>query len=178
VSAPPRLARLALLAAVAATVGCARQPAAPPPCPRPAILDGAQTLERRTGPGPADFAWRATLTGIGGGCRYDSEGVQLRYTLDLAIVPGPRGGAGRDGPLELPWFVAVVDPSGAVIDKQTFTHRAEAPPGPGPRVASEQIEQRIAGVGPAEGPAWRIYFGFEVDPEEGLRRLRERGARP
>jgi len=89
-------------------------------------------------------------------------------------VPGPRGGVGRDGPLELPWFVAVVDPSGAVIDKQTFTYRAEAPPGPGPRVTSEQIEQRIAGVAPAEGPGWRIYFGFEVDPEEGLRRLRER----
>jgi hypothetical protein len=169
-----RLVRLALLAAVAATTGCARQPAAPPPCPRPAILDGAQTLERRSGPGPADFAWRATLTGVDGGCRYDAEGVQLRYVLDMAIVPGPGSSAQRDASIELAWFVAVMDPNGAVVDKRTFTVRSEPPAGPGPRVVREELEQRIAGVAPAEGPGWRIYFGFEVDPEEGLRRLRER----
>lgn len=169
-----RFAGLALLAPIAFAAGCARQPPAPPPCPRPAILDGAQTLERRTGAGPTEFAWRATLTGIGGGCRYDAEGVQLRYTLDMAIVPGPASRTARDAPIELPWFVAVIDPTGAVIDKRTFTLRTEPPAGPGPSLAREELEQRIAGVGPAEGPAWRIYFGFEVDPEEGLRRLRER----
>lgn len=169
-----RLGRIVLLATIAASAGCARQAPAPLPCPRPAILDGAQTLERRTGPGPADFAWRATMTGIGGGCRYDGDGVQLRFELDLAIVPGPQGVRGRGEPLELPWFVAVVDPNGAVIDKSTFTTTGPAPEGPGPRLVTERLEQRIAGVGPGEGPAWRIYLGFEVDPEEGLRRLRER----
>ncbi len=171
---PTRLAPLAAVLAIAASAGCARQPPAPQPCPKPAILDGAQTLERRTGPGATDFAWRATLTGIGGGCRYTGDGVELRYTLDMAIVPGPASARGTAARLELPWFVAVVDPSGTVIDKQSFTSSIEQPQGPGPRLASERIEQRIAGVGPGEGPAWRIYFGFEVDPEEGLRRLRER----
>lgn len=166
--------RIALLLAIATVAGCSRQPPAPLPCPRPAILDGAQTLERRTGPAPADFAWRATLTGIGGGCRYDGEGVQLRFALDMAIVPGPPAARAGVRTLELPWFVAVIDPSGAVVDKQTFTTTGEVPEGPGARLSTEQVEQRIAGVGPAEGPGWKVYFGFEVDPEEGLRRLRER----
>jgi hypothetical protein len=158
--------------ALALPAGCARKPPEALPCPRPAILDGAQTLERRSGPGPADFAWRATLTGFGGGCRFEADATVIRLALDLAVVAGPRATPGAA--IEVPWFVAVADPSGRVIDKQGFTTRVEPAAGPGPRLLSEQIEQRIQGVGAAEAPAWRVYLGLEVEPEEGLRRLRER----
>lgn len=172
----PRTARItASLLALALVAGCARKPPEALPCPQPAILDGAQTLERRTGPGPTDFAWRATLTGFGGGCRFEADAVALRLALDLAVVPGPRAVPGAA--IEVPWFVAVADPSGRVIDKQSFTTRLEPPAGPGPLLLSEQVEQRIQGVGPGEAPRWRVYLGLEVEPEEGLRRLRER-ARP
>lgn len=172
---PTRSGRMALLALAGLAAGCARQAPTPPPCPRPAILDGAQTLERRTGPGPAELAWRATMTGFSGGCRYDGDGVALQLAIDLAIVPGPGGRGGA--PVEVPWFVAVVDPAGTVIDKQTFTLRQEGPLGPGPRLVGERIEQRIQGVTEADGAGWRIYLGLEVDPAEGLERLRAR-ARP
>ncbi len=168
-------ARSAGLAATLAVVGCAAPPPpAPLPCPRAAILDGAQTVERRIGAGPIDFAWRAAITGVTGGCRYDDRGVELRHLLDLAIVPGPRALATGETRVALPWFVAVVDPSGAVVDKQVFTLETPLPEGPQPRLVSEQLEQRIAAVRPEEGPGWRIYFGFELDPEEARRRLRER----
>ncbi|MCS6876969.1 MAG: hypothetical protein N2038_04605 [Geminicoccaceae bacterium] len=130
-------------------------------------------MERRRGPAPADVLFRATMTGIGGGCRYEGGDVVLSYALDIALVPGPAAVA-TDTALALPWFVAVADPSGAVIDKQLFELRGEAPAPGRPRVVVERLEQRIRGVSPAEGPRWRIYFGFELDPEEARARLRER----
>ncbi|MCS6778221.1 MAG: hypothetical protein NZ555_00770 [Geminicoccaceae bacterium] len=118
------------------------------------------------------------MTGFGGGCRYEGEGVRLRYAIDIAIVPGPAALAAGGGELVVPWFVAVADPSGAILDKQIFELRTEAPQGPGPKLLVEEVEQRIAGVGPGDGPGWRVYFGFDIGAEEGLRRLRERGSRP
>lgn len=118
------------------------------------------------------------MTGFGGGCRYEGDGVRLRYSIDVAIVPGPAALAAGGGELVTPWFVAVADPSGAIVDKQIFELRTEAPLGPGPKLLLEEVEQRIAGVGPGDGPGWRVYFGFDIGAEEGLRRLRERGGRP
>lgn len=113
------------------------------------------------------------MTGFGGGCRYEEGDVVLVYALDIALVPGPAA-MQESAPVSLPWFVAVADPTGTIVDKQLFELRSEAPLPGRPKLVVERLEQRIRGVSPTEGPGWRIYFGFELDPEEARARLRTR----
>ncbi|MDX6752300.1 hypothetical protein SH611_21045 [Geminicoccaceae bacterium 1502E] len=150
--------------------------APPPACPDPAIVDGMdsnETLEPGRS-GPEAVAWRTAMLGFGGGCAYEDGGVRLRYTIDLAVAPGPAFGA-QDRPVPVQYFVAVADPAGEIIDKQVFSTSVPVQPFGAPVVATEQIEQKIAGVMPGEGAAWRIYLGLELPREEALRR---RAGRP
>lgn len=154
--------------------GCAGGSPAPPPCPRPAIVNGLETIEvyraGETGT-PADLAYRGAMLGFGGGCAYESGGVRLQLTLDIVATPGP---AYAGQPLRLPYFVAVTAPDGTLVHKQPFTAELPAPSGPSPVGVTERLEQRIADVSATDGPGYRVLLGFEVPRGEALRRLEER----
>ena len=85
----------------------------------------------------------------------------------VVVEPGPA----YAGPsVAVPWFVAVADPSGTIVDKQVFTSTVALSPGATRGGAREAIEQRYVGVEPAAGAGYRIYLGLEIDRDEALRR--------
>lgn len=170
---PRHLATLLPLLAAACSLG---DEPPPPACPDPAIVDGMDSSESLSsgGSGPEAIAWRTTVLGFDGGCAYEGDGVQLDYSLDLAVVPGPAFGA-DDRLVPVRYFVAVADPAGEIVDKQIFSTSLPVPAFGGPVGATERLEQKIAGVTPADGPAWRIFFGLDMPRDEALQR---RAGRP
>jgi hypothetical protein len=169
----PLLHRLGGLAAAGlALVGCSG--AEPQPlvaCPDPGIVAGLEsTTVFRGGASTgseADLQYAAAMENIGGGCAYDEDGMRIDLAIDVIVEPGP-GFAG--GPVSVPWFLAVADPSGAIIDKQVFTSSVAIADGATRGGSRESVEQRFPGVDAAEGAGYRLYLGLEIDREEALRR--------
>ena len=165
---------LAGLAAPAALLaGCSAGGGAPPLlCPRPAIVDGLASVERYR-PGapegdPAGLAYRAALQNIGGTCTEDGQDLAVDVSVELVVEPGPAFA----GPVaEVPYFVAVVGPGDAVVDRRDYVARVTVPEGARRGGVSEGFSQRFAGVGRQGGAGYRVLFGFAVPREEGLRRV-------
>ena len=131
-----------------------------------ALPDGLQSanfaLGGLTTDDPREIAWRATIIGFDGGCTYRGGGVRLRYTIDLSGVAGPA----FDGrPLIFPYFIAVEDPAGTLLAKQSLQAELPRPAGREAVGSRETIDQTIAGVTPADARAWRIYIGIDLPPE-------------
>jgi hypothetical protein len=169
----PLLHRLGGLAAAGlALLGCSgseapRQVA----CPLPGIVAGLETNSVFRGGAStgreADLQYAAAMENIGGGCAYDEDGMRIDLAVDVVVEPGP-GFAG--GPVSVPWFVAVADPSGAIIDKQVFTSSVAIADGAIRGGSRESVQQRFPGVDVAEGAGYRLYLGLEIDRDEALRR--------
>jgi hypothetical protein len=161
---------VAALALLGGLIACS-EPAPPvAACPQPAIVDGLDRLEIHLDaavPTPETLVMRTILAGFDGSCRIDRDGARLALELDLVTVPGPA----YDGrPPLIPYFVIVLDPAGTVVGEAAFEASL---PTLTPQQASgvtELLEQRIAGVTPADGAAWRVLLGLEVPREEALRR--------
>jgi hypothetical protein len=140
-------------------------------CPQPAILAGLESttvfVGGATSGREADLVYAAAMENIGGGCTYDGDGLKVDLAIDLLVEPGP---AHAGGPVSLPWFVAVADGSGAIIDKTVLTSVVAIPPGAARGGSREAIEQRYAGIKPDSGAGYRIYLGLEIDRDEALRR--------
>lgn len=119
----PFLFLLALLPAACA--GGAKDIAAPIACPTPGLLaDGANLTRYRSGPVQdlTTLDFDARLTGLSGGCRpaRRNAAVEMRLSAGFAIERGAAA-AGRN--VDLPWFVAVIDPNGAVLSRLAFVER-------------------------------------------------------
>ena len=165
-------AALALSLAGVAVAACTKPEQRQASCPRPAIVNGLERYESHAGSGadPSSLRYRGTMLGFSGGCGFDGDGALVRLAVDLVASPGP---AYDGSAVELPYFVAVAGPDGAVIDKQTFTAQLGALSGGQPKGVTERLEQRIAGVTRETGPGYRIFLGFDVPPEEAMRRREE-----
>jgi hypothetical protein len=168
-----RLVALPCLAGIAlALAGCtSSQPSQPVACPVPGIVAGLETTTVFRGGATtgreADLQYAVAMENIGGGCTYDDDGMRIELAVDVVVEPGPA----YAGPsVAVPWFVAVADPSGTIVDKQVFTSTVALSPGATRGGAREAIEQRYTGVEPAAGAGYRIYLGLEIDRDEALRR--------
>jgi hypothetical protein len=162
--------RTCLLVSPLALLAACASDGEPPPCPQPAIVSGLQSANFRNGvvtDEPSEIAYRVTILGFSGGCDYRSEGVFMRMFVDMSGVPGP---AYAGQPITFPYFVAVANPQGQVLDKQTFTASLPQPTGRRAVGVQDTIEQTIRGVSVQEGPGWRIYIGVDMPPEAALRR--------
>ncbi|HFD15059.1 MAG TPA: hypothetical protein ENJ38_02000 [Rhodospirillales bacterium] len=170
---PPRAARGPLLAITLAyaLAACTSTPEpAPVRCPKVAIVYGLDTVE------PVEAAGRplpaeARMEGLRGSCGYDRTGLELDYSVDIVV----RARAPVDAAnVTLPYFVAVSAPDGRVIDKQVFTARVELA-GRTRAGSRERIAQTLEGVGPEEGPGYRVLIGFELPRERAIEQWRRRG---
>lgn len=172
------LATAGFLAAVPLLMaGCTRGQKEPPACPQPAIVSGAQSASfGNVGvipevSDPSQVVYRATILGFGGGCGQNSDGTLMRLTVDLSAVAGPA----YDGrPITFPYFVAVANESGQIIDKQVFTARINPPRGHEAVGVQDMIEQTLAGVGKATAPLWKVYIGIDMPQAAALQRFNAR----
>lgn len=162
--------RVALLAA--ALSGCAfAGPAEPPPaCPRVGFLYGLHAVDTLEVEGRS-LPVRAELAGLNGACAYSDGGLELDYTFDLLVWPTAPVASGS---LAVPYFVAVLDEQGQVVDKQRFV--AQVPVGrPGDRTGvREHLRQTLEAVDGRSGPAYRIVIGFDLPPDDALARWQSR----
>jgi hypothetical protein len=168
----PSLKALGVTAALGPLlVGCGGQPERPVACPTPGIVAGLETntvFRGGASSGPeADLLYAVAMENIGGGCTYGSDGMVIQLAVDVVVEPGP---AFAGGPVSVPWFVAVADPSGAIVDKQTFNSSIDMAAGAVRGGTRESLEQRYADVDTSSGAAYRLYLGLEIDRDEALRR--------
>lgn len=139
-------------------------------CPKVAIVYGLDSVEPLE-TGGRSLPAEARLQGLQGSCGYDTAGLELDYSLDILVQPrAPLGPTS----VTLPYFVAVSAPDGRIIDKQVFTARI-ALEGEAPAGSRERIAQTLEGVGPDDGPGYRVLIGFELPRERAIEQWRRRG---
>lgn len=166
-STTPLLRRLALLAvpALLAACGSSSGPAQPPPCPHVAILQDAADLARfQPGGGTdiTDMVIEARMIGVAGGCQARRGGaVDVVIRIGIEATRGPRASTRAE---QLPYFIAVTDAQGRVVDKAEFAVSIEFPANISRRRGSD--EQRIvipSGMNPAD---LRVDIGFQLTPDQ------------
>ena len=166
--------RRALLAAALASglAGCnpfrGEQP--PPPCPRAAILRGADTVTvYRPGADRVreNVRYFGALTDLASACRYGADGV----TVDLRVAVAAEKGAAYEGPARLTYFVAVVGPDRTVLAREALTTEVAIPAGATRAGVAEELTQTIPGVTPGDAPVYRVFLGFQLSEEDARRRL-------
>ncbi|MEM1398848.1 MAG: hypothetical protein AAGF58_03155 [Pseudomonadota bacterium] len=136
-------------------------------CPQTAIVSGAEsvTLFGNTGSTDlSDMVLRGTFLEFAGECAYRDEAV----TVDLAlVVAAERGPALADGsPVELSYFVAVLNPEQEILNKVVFLadfnfedRRT--------RVASrEDLTQTILLPNARSGRLYSILIGFQLTEDQ------------
>jgi hypothetical protein len=170
--------RVLLPAATAALLlaGCTGDPVNPATvCPQGLILaDAGEATIFREGAGRdlTDISAHVRIADVVVDCKRDRRLV----TVDLQIaIAAERGPANRSGRQDVGYFVAVVDPQGNVMNRQTF-NVAFAWPENRVRVGTvEDIEPRIQVESPDKAPSYQIWVGLLLD-EEQLRWNRSGGA--
>lgn len=150
--------------------GCTGGNEAPLACPRPAIINGLQSLERHAGGGGGPLAYRAALENIGGSCAAVGGDLLINLSVDVVVEPGP---AAPGGVVEVPYFIAVSSPTGDVVDRQDFIARIELPRGTRRAGSSEKFTQRFVGLGTG-APGYRVLAGFALPPGEALEQRQNR----
>jgi len=175
-STTPVLRRLAVLAAplLIAACGLGSGPEQPPACPQVGILQDAADLARyRPGGGTdiTDMVVEARMTGVSGGCQRTSrDAVEVMLRIGIEATRGPRATSRAEA---LPYFIAVTDTQGRVVDKAEFTTTVEFPSNVSRRQGTD--EQRIvipATMNPAD---LNVTIGFQLTQAElALNRRRVR----
>jgi hypothetical protein len=153
----------------------------PAPCPRIAILaDGADLTRFRAG-APRDLTTQvldARISGFNASCDWASRD---RRSLGITVTPlfeVERGPAAEGRVVDLPWFVALTDPTDSqVIAREAYTVRVTFPanvqraqqPGQRVRLTLPLPEGQRAGE-------YNLRISFQLSPEE-LAVNRQRGPR-
>lgn len=142
----------------------------PPACPKVAFVYGLHAVDAL----PADdseLPVRAELAGIRGRCVYGPSGVELDYTFDVLVRPGSEP---PSSPIEVPYFVAVLDETGAVVDRRHFV-AAVPMEGPGDRTGvREHLRQTLVRADRRTGPRYRVLIGLDLPPDAALANWRAR----
>jgi len=84
-------------------------------CPQPLTVQDAQRITRfKEGPGrdPRDVVFEAQLLGAGTQCKMSRNRLEVDVLMRIAVNAGPSVGGGVT---RVPFFVRVVDASGAVV---------------------------------------------------------------
>jgi hypothetical protein len=136
---------------------------AAPICPQVAIVRGLDVL-RDYGdekPDPQQLTSAAKLLGIEGDCEYRKDGIDVAFHLNMAAARGPRLGGLH---ASFPFFVAVVDPDGQVLNKNQMT--ADVNFSSDEKIANHNEAVHVfiplAKSKKAAGPYYRVLAGFQL----------------
>lgn len=112
---------------------------------------------------------RASITRIRGGCTYTGNMVEVDIDLLLRGKIGDQGRnpkADADSFMTFPYFVAVSDPQGNLMDKQILATAIKFPPKHADVDAVESVRQKFAVSSPAAGQNYTILVGFQLTKEQ------------
>lgn len=146
-------------------------------CPHVGVLADAADLTRfRPGGGEdlTEMVVDARMRGVAGSC----DLARRATTVELAIsMDATRGPAAQGRAVDLPYFVAVMDRDGRILDKQVFQARIEFPPNRSSvRLTGEQVRLTLPTPEGVRGRDYAVSVGFQVSESE-LALNRRRGPR-
>ncbi|MDR3450014.1 MAG: hypothetical protein P4M15_09780 [Alphaproteobacteria bacterium] len=89
-------------------------------CPQVAILTEGQQVMDFGGekPDPAQLVSIGRMKNVEGDCGYRADGIDIKFTLHMMAKRGPRLGGDS---IDLPYFIATVDPAEHVLSRQVMT---------------------------------------------------------
>jgi hypothetical protein len=164
-----RCAPVALAALALAATGCgrsAKEEAAATYCPAPFSVQDAISLTRfRAGPGrdPGDVVFEAGMGEATSDCKLGKTQMELTLRVQVAAVAGPAVGGGA---VSVPYFVRVLDASGAIVQgrefEATFKLSASRPRG----ASMEELTLRLPFDKLSDVAAYRIAVGLKPTQEE------------
>ena len=136
-----------------------------PPCPRAALIEGAERVLRYAGEGrtPTDIAFEARILSGGGDCRFSDD--QRRVTINMNVrIEGARGPAlaGNEAPLR--YFVAIVGPDGKVLAREEFG--TTIPLKKKGAIISEELEPEIPLPEGRRAASYTVFVGLVISQEE------------
>jgi hypothetical protein len=136
-----------------------------PPCPRAALVDGADRVVRFAGDGrtPQDVAFEARILGVGGECEFTDEQRRVIVGMDLRIE-GARGPALATEDAPLSYIVAVVGPEGEVLAREEF--ETAIPLKEERAIITEQLEPEIPLPEGRRAASYTVFVGLIVTEEE------------
>jgi hypothetical protein len=180
---PPRLsafARVGALGASLALASCGVTGSNDPlpqasSCPAGLLLaDASEATIFRDGPGRdlSDVVAQVRIADIAVACSHDRQGVRVDLQVAIGAERGPANRAGRH---EADYFVALVDPEGNVLRRDSFRVAFVWPENRMRVGVVEDLEPRLVNVPRERAPAYRIWVGLQLN-EEQLARNRS-GAR-
>ncbi len=170
-------ARTALLLAVAAaTAGCSTIDSAvgglfggeATRCPAVGVLQGAGHLMRfREDGGRAleDIEFESQVASLTAECRFDGETQIGSVDLDIEFR-AQRGPAGAGEGDEFSYFVAVVDPDGEPVTRETFSVQVSFAGGDALVMTAESLAVAIPTTEGAPFAAHRVYVGMQLTREQ------------
>jgi len=141
-------------------------------CPQVAILQEAQEMFDYGGekPDPAQLVAKARMRDIVGDCAYrkgnsdkKKDGIDISFVIHSVAARGPRLGGAQ---ATFPYFIAVVDPSEDILNRQVIT--AQYKFSSSDKVAFDDEKMHIFIPLPTSeqqsGPDYRVLVGYEVLP--------------
>ncbi len=134
-------------------------------CPQVAILRQADEEFDYGGekPDASQFVAKARLKKIEGDCAYrkdsDPAGIDISFKLHASAMKGPRLGGDQ---ISFPYFIAVVDPADAVLNREVVTAQFKFS---GDNKIAEIVEPLhvfipISAKELITGPSYRVLIGF------------------
>ncbi len=119
--APTGLAAFAVVALSLAACGGSSSDAPPAYCPTPfTVTDAGRLTHFKDGPGrdPRDIAYEAVVAGSSTACEATRTQINVTLLMRISVSAGPSVDAGTT---RVPYFVRVIDASGAIVQGQEFT---------------------------------------------------------
>ncbi len=152
---------------------CSGNDEPPPDCPEVAVINGLESATFYNPPATESLEsldYSVSLENLRGACSYTDGALDLSVSVDIVARFGPA--FSRDT-LEIPYFIAVENPSGDIVFKREFGTTID--PAPGNRSAGnrEFFEQQVFGATPETGPDYSILFGLQIDRNQALRNIEE-----
>ncbi|MFO0294218.1 MAG: hypothetical protein ACK51F_12855 [Rhodospirillales bacterium] len=135
-------------------------------CPRALVLaDAAEATVFREGAGRdlTDVVARLRIADVTVDCRHDPQGAKL--DLQVALT-ADRGAANTVGRQEAEYFVAVVDPEGNVLQRQSFAVAFAWPDNRLRTGVVEELEPRIAKATRATAGGYRVWVGLQLTEDQ------------
>ncbi len=149
-----------------------------PHCPQVAIVsDLAEIHDYGTAkPDPANLVAASKMQAVSGDCGYRDDGIDIAFTLHFLAARGPRLDGKR---MEFPFFVAIVDPDGNIVDKNMMT--AEFKFSGDDKTADRDEDLHVFIPLPKKqqktGPDYRVLTGFQLT-EAQWEAARKKGEAP
>jgi hypothetical protein len=142
-----------------------------PPCPRPAFLGPAATIDLyRAGATPGrhdltDLVVHGRIVGLGGSCQPGDKKGQLATTI-IMTVELTRGPAMQGREADVPAFLAVTE-GDTILDKRIYPIHVTFPPNVDRLMLSSGDLNLLLPVTPTKsGAAYTVLAGFQLTPDQ------------